>query len=396
MSSARTEAVFNFAQPRDMRVGGGGLNRIGEVMTALGASRPLIVTDAFLVSTGLAEQTAALLRDAGCAPSVFSETIPDPTTDSLVKGLEAIRADDCDVLIGLGGGSPMDTAKALALLSVQGGEMRDYKAPRHNTAAALPIVAVPTTAGSGSEATQFTIITDSGSDEKMLCTGRSFLPAAAIIDFELTTSMPARLTADTGIDALTHAVEAYVSKRANPLSDALALTAISTVGDNLRRVVDNGEDRSARAAMMLAATQAGIAFSNSSVALVHGMSRPIGAHFHVAHGLSNAMLFPAVTAFSAFADPAATARYAACSRAFGAATASDSDQAAAGALVDAIGRLCGDLKVPTPHEFGIDEAHWNRLIPLMAEQALSSGSPANNPRVPSAEEIAQLYTQIYR
>ncbi|WP_406151565.1 iron-containing alcohol dehydrogenase [Streptomyces sp. NBC_01012] len=396
MSSATTEAVFTFAQPRDLRVGGGALARIGEVMTAIGATRPLIVTDAFLVSTGLAEQTAALLREAGCTPSVFSGTIPDPTTDSLVKGLEAIRADDSDALVGLGGGSPMDTAKALALLSVQGGRMSDYKAPRQNTAVTLPVVAVPTTAGSGSEATQFTIITDSGSDEKMLCTGRSFLPTAAIIDFELTMSMPSRLTADTGIDALTHAVEAYVSKRANPLSDALALTAISTIADNLRRAVDNGDDRPARAAMMRAATQAGIAFSNSSVALVHGMSRPIGAHFHVAHGLSNAMLFPAVTAFSAFSDTAATARYADCARAFGAATAGDSDDTAAGALVEAIRRLCGDLEVPTPHEFGIDEAHWNRLIPLMAEQALASGSPANNPRVPSAEEIAQLYTQIYR
>ncbi|MEU1301266.1 iron-containing alcohol dehydrogenase [Streptomyces shenzhenensis] len=376
-----------------MRVGGGALNHIGDIVKALGTSRPLIVTDSYLVSTGLADRTAALLREAGFSPSVFSETVSDPTTDSLVKGLEAIRAHDGDALIGLGGGSPMDTAKALALLAVQGGEMREYKAPRNNTAAALPIVAVPTTAGSGSEATQFTIITDSGSDEKMLCSGRSFLPAAALIDYELTLSMPARLTADTGIDALTHAVEAYVSKGANPLSDALCLTAVSTIGRTLHRAVDNGEDHEARAAMMIAATQAGIAFSNSSVALVHGMSRPIGAHFHVAHGLSNAMLFSAVTAFSV---GAATARYADCARAFGAASPADSDSQAAAALVEAIGRLCSDLQVPTPHVYGIDQKQWEHLIPVMAEQALASGSPANNPRVPSAEEIAQLYRQIYR
>lgn len=393
MNIPTSEAVHTFAQPRDIRVGGGALAHIGEVVTALGVSRPLIVTDSYLVSTGLAERTAALLRDAGCAPSVFSETVPDPTTDSLVKGVEAVHAGDCDAVVGLGGGSPMDTAKALALLSVQGGEMGDYKAPLRNTGAALPVVAVPTTAGSGSEATQFTIITDSGSDEKMLCTGRSFLPVAAIVDFELTVSMPARLTADTGIDALTHAVEAYVSKRANPMSDGLSLSAISTIGSNLRRVVDDGADREARAAMMVAATQAGIAFSNSSVALVHGMSRPIGAHFHVAHGLSNAMLFSAVTAFSV---DAATARYADCARALGAASPSDGDGAAAAALVDAVDRLCTDLRVPTPHEYGIDEARWNRLIPVMAEQALASGSPANNPRVPSAEEIAELYRRIYR
>jgi alcohol dehydrogenase len=376
-----------------MRVGGGSLDQIGDVMVSLGVSRPLVVTDGFLVSTGLAERVMTLLKGVGLEPSLFSDTVPDPTTDSLVAGLEAIKASNCDSVIGLGGGSPMDTAKALALLSVQGGEMRAYRAPVQNTGPALSIVAVPTTAGSGSEATQFTIITDSGSDEKMLCPGRSFLPVAAIVDYELTMSMPARLTADTGIDALTHAVEAYVSRKSNALSDSLCLAAISTIGGNIRRAVADGSDRDARAAMMVAATQAGIAFSNSSVALVHGMSRPIGAHFHVAHGLSNAMLFPAVTAFSV---ESATSRYADCARAFGVASPADDDTVAARALVDGIHQLRTDLTVPTPHDYGIDETEWDRLIPTMAEQALASGSPANNPRVPSAEEIAHLYTQIYR
>jgi alcohol dehydrogenase class IV len=393
MSSAATDPICTFTQPRDMRVGGGSLNQIGDVMSSLGVSRPLVVTDGFLVSTGLADRVLALLRAVGLTPTLFSDTVPDPTTQSLVPGLEAIKEGDCDAAVGLGGGSPMDTAKALALLSVQGGEMRDYKAPVQNTGPALPIVAIPTTAGSGSEATQFTIITDSTSDEKMLCPGRSFLPVAAIVDFELTLSMPARLTADTGIDALTHAVEAYVSRKANPLSDALCVSAISTIGRNLRRAVADSGDREARAAMMLAATQAGIAFSNSSVALVHGMSRPIGAHFHVAHGLSNAMLFPAVTAFSA---DSARSRYADCARALGVATPADRDEIATRALVDGIRELCTDLRVPTPSDYGIDSAQWDRLIPTMARQALASGSPSNNPRVPSAEEIAHLYTQIYR
>lgn len=185
----------------------------------------------------------------------------------------------------------MDTAKALAVLGVNDRPMREFKAPSVYTGPALPIVAIPTTAGSGSEATQFTVITDSATDEKMLCIGTSFLPIAAIIDYRLTLSMPARLTADTGIDALTHAVEAYVSRKANAFSDGLCLLAIRAIGQNIRRVVADGSDEQARAAMMMAATQAGMAFSNSSVALIHGMSRPIGAHFHVAHGLSNAMLF---------------------------------------------------------------------------------------------------------
>lgn len=178
---------------------------------------------------------------------------------------------------------------------------------------------------------------------------------------------------------------------ANP-SDGLSLNAIQTIGLHLRRVHTDGEDIEAREAMMLAATRAGIAFSNSSVALVHGMSRPIGAHFHVAHGLSNAMLFPAATAFSV---PGAENRYADCARALGATTDSDSNAVAAGRLVEALRALCKDLEVPTPQDHGIDKAEWFRLSPLMAEQALASGSPAHNPVVPTADEIQDLYAQIY-
>ena len=378
--------------PRIMRVGRGAVDELGDVITELGLSRPLVVTDAFLVGTGAAERLTVTLRNAGLHPWLFSDTVPDPTTDSLASGLKALRDHEADAVIGFGGGSPMDTAKALALLGVQGGHMRDYKAPRVNLGSALPVIAVPTTAGSGSEATQFTVITDSATDEKMLCLGPAFLPLAAVVDVELTMSMPPRLTADTGIDALTHAVEAYVSRKANPFSDSLALTAIATIGRNLRRAYADGADTEAREAMMLAATQAGIAFSNSSVALVHGMSRPIGAHFHVAHGLSNAMLFPAVTAFSAHAAPS---RYADCARALGAATATDTDARAADKLVNELRTLGRDLEVPTPHDYGIDQDAWTRLTPLMAEQALASGSPANNPIVPTTDEIQTLYTEIY-
>ena len=179
-------------------------------------------------------------------------------------------------------------------------------------------------------------------------------------------SMPARLTADTGVDALTHAVEAYVSRRANPVSDAFALSAIRTISANLRRVFRDGEDRDARAAMMSAATLAGMAFSNSSVALVHGMSRPIGADFDVAHGLSNAMLFPAVTAFSVLGAPR---RYAECARAYGVAE-DGSDEATAKRFVNEIITLCHDLRVPTPRSYGIDEQFWDQKIPLMGRSRL--------------------------
>jgi alcohol dehydrogenase class IV len=387
------EQMSNIALPRQLRVGGGTVTELPDLVATLGGQRPLLVTDKYLESTGAAERLLDLLRVAGMDPQLFSDTVPDPTSESLTALVAAQAAHGSDLVIGFGGGSPMDTAKAVALLAEQGGRMRDYKAPRVNLGPALPVIAIPTTAGSGSEATQFTIITDSETDEKMLCTGLAFLPTAAIVDYELTMSMPPRLTADTGIDALTHAVEAYVSRKANPFSDGMALQAISAIGRHLRRVYADGSDAVAREAMMTASLQAGIAFSNASVALVHGMSRPIGAHFHVAHGLSNAMLFAAVTEFSI---DAAEERYATCARALGVASDSDSDALAAQGLVDELRQLCADLEVPTPEAYGVDQDRWHGLIPLMAEQALASGSPNNNPKVPSADDICGIYTRIFR
>lgn len=384
--------VANIALPRLMRVGGGAIHETGSLVRDLGGRRPLIVTDAYMVTSGWVDSLAETLRKSGLNVAVFSGTVPDPTTDSLSAGVGAVREHEADIIIGLGGGSTIDTAKALGILSRQGGEMRDYKAPRNNTGLTLPVVAIPTTAGSGSEATQFTIISDSESSEKMLCAGIAFLPAAAVIDHMLTLSMPPRLTADTGIDALTHAIEAFVSKKANPFSDAFALSAIRTIGMNLRKVYEDGSNQIAREAMMLAATQAGIAFSNSSVALVHGMSRPIGAHFHVAHGLANAMLFPAVTEFSV---AAAESRYAECARALGVASATATDREASVALVAELHAINADLDVPTPKAFGIDRDAWESKLPLMAEQALSSGSPANNPVIPDAQQIQDIYAGIY-
>ncbi|WP_341978008.1 iron-containing alcohol dehydrogenase [Microbacterium sp. LWO13-1.2] len=384
--------VFQVAVPSDLRIGGGSLAQLPDVLRRLGSARPLIVTDGFLTGNGTADRVAALLRDAGLHPAVFSGVVPDPTTISLRGGLEAAKEHQADVLVGLGGGSPIDTAKALAVLAVRNGELRDLKAPFSYDGPALPVVAVPTTAGTGSEATRFTVITDSDTGEKMLCAGPSYLPVAGIVDFELTMSMPPRLTADTGIDALTHAVEAYVSRHRNAFSDSVALRAMTIIGRNLREAYRDGGDRDARAAMMEAATLAGIAFSNSSVALVHGMSRPLGAHFHVSHGMSNAMLFAAVTEFSlGVADD----RYADCARALGLVDDSIADADAAIALVDELRALATGLAVPTPEEFGVSSADWVALVPTMAEQALASGSPGNNPRVPTASDIERLYHRVF-
>jgi alcohol dehydrogenase class IV len=226
----------------------------------------------------------------------------------------------------------------------------------------------------------------------MLIAGGTLLPNAAIVDYELTLSMPARLTADTGTDSLTHAIEAYVSRKANGFSDTFALAAMKTIWKELPTAFHEPGDRGAREAMMLASTLAGLAFSNASVALVHGMSRPIGVHFHVPHGLSNAMLLPAVTAFSVRESPK---RYADCARTMGIADAKDSDEAATAKLIEGLYRRNEELQVPSPQKYGISEERYFSLIPTMAAQALASGSPQNNPRVPSAEEISDLYRKVW-
>ncbi len=383
---------FNIVAPRFMAVGGGTAGRIVEVLAKFGLSRPLVVTDPVMVSLGLVRRILDPMEAAGLAPGVFSDTIPEPTDTVVIAGVQALRAGAYDCLIGFGGGSPIDTAKAMAILALGDAPMRAYKVPHAADLGALPIIAVPTTAGTGSEATRFTVITDAAGDEKMLIAGLGALPLAAIVDYELTLSVPRRTTADTGIDALSHALEAYVSKRATPFSDALAVSAMELIGPNLNTACNEPANHAAREAMMLGAMQAGIAFSNASVALVHGMSRPIGAHFHVPHGLSNAMLLPAVTRFSI---PAATKRYAEASRRIGFATAADSDERAADKLADGLAAWNTDLSVPTPKGFGIDPAAWQAKKSLMADQALASGSPANNPRIPDKAEIIALYDAVW-
>lgn len=386
--------VMSLMAPRLMVMGGGAVAKLGEVLGQLGLCRPLVVTDPFMLSSGLLDRALAPLRAAGMTPVVFSDTVPDPTDTVIAAGVAVMQGGDFDCLVGFGGGSPMDTAKAMAILAAapEGAKMRDFKVPAAANRGAVPVICVPTTAGTGSEATRFTVITDTETDEKMLIAGLGALPLAAVVDHELTFGLPARITADTGIDSLTHALEAFVSAKANVVSDDYARSAMRLIAPNLRRVWAKPKDALAREAMMRGATLAGLAFSNASVALVHGMSRPIGAHFHVPHGLSNAMLLPAVTEFGL---DAARARYAEAARIMGLASEMDDEQAAARRLVAELRALNRDLAVPSPAEWGIDAAKWDALLPVMARQALASGSPGNNPRVPDEAEIIALYRASY-
>jgi alcohol dehydrogenase class IV len=378
--------------PRILQVGDGASKEAGNILKSLDCKRPLIVTDPMMVKLGYVARLQESLDAVSIQSDIFQETVPEPTVTSIQAGVDKVRAGNYDSIIAIGGGSPIDSAKAIAILGKYGGVMRDYKFPRIVNEPGLPIIAIPTTAGTGSECTKVTIITDETNDEKMLCVGIGFMPTAALVDYSLTLTLPARTTADTGIDALTHAMEAYVSKKASLYSDSQAIAAMKLIAPNLRKSFHNGSDQKAREEMMLGATLAGVAFSNASVALVHGMSRPIGAFYHVPHGLSNAMLLPMVTEFSI---PSAPERYADCARAMGVASETDSDNIANSKLMDELYAINAELKVPTPEQFGIDREHFFNNLQVMAEQALASGSPGNNPRVPSVDEIIEIYRKLW-
>ena len=358
----------------------------------MGYKNPLIITDSMMIELGYISRLEEILKSKNIIADIFKDTIPEPTVKSIQDGVNKVKEGNYDSIIALGGGSPIDSAKAISILGKFGGNMKEYRFPRIVDELGIPVIAIPTTAGTGSEVTKFTIISDETTDEKMLCVGKGFMPSVAIIDYELTLSLPQRSTADTGIDALTHAMEAYVSKKANKFSDAQALQAMNLIAPNLRKVFHDGSNREAREKMMLGATLAGVAFSNASVALVHGMSRPIGAFYHVPHGLSNAMLLPSVTEFSI---PAATERYADCARAMEVALKDDSDEDANKKLLIELEDINKELNVPTPKEFGINEKDFMSNLEIMAEQAVASGSPGNNPRVPDNKEIINIYKLLW-
>ena len=384
------DLIGRVQSPRVIRIGGGVAQEAADVLGQLGLSRPLIVTDTNLVALGHVQTVTDVLDHAGLAWQVFDGVVEDPTDVCVDAGLEALKAGDFDCIIGLGGGSPMDTAKAISFMSVNPGHVRDYKAPYQIDRCGPPVILITTTGGTGSELTRWCVITDTEKTEKYNLSGLACVATAALIDWTFTTTKPWRITADTAVDSLTHAIEAYVSRKAFAYTDAFALAAMPAIATHARSACHDPDHAEARAALMLAASQAGMAFSNASVALVHGMSRPIGAHFHVAHGLSNAMLLPAVTAFSTDAAPE---RYATCARVMNWAGTNDSDALACDKLVAALKELNADLKVPRPGDLGLHATP--EQLAVMADQALASGSPQNNPRVPTRDEIIGLYTEIW-
>lgn len=379
--------------PPTIAVGAGVSATVGEHARRLGGRRALLVVDPFFVANGLAATVSERLVAAGLEVEVFAGIEPDPTDKSVRAGVAAMASSGSDLVVAVGGGSAIDAAKMIAVLHVNGEPLDQYQGYHRIPRAGAPLIAVPTTAGTGSEATQVTVITNTMAQTKMMIFDRHLIPSVALVDPELSASMPPDLTAHVGVDTLTHAIEAYVSRVATPLSDPFALSCIDLVGRFLERAWNAPDDQEARAGMALAALQGGAAFSNASVGLVHGMSRPIGAVFHVPHGLSNAVLLPTVTRFSLAGAPE---RYATVARTLGVAGAEHDDAQAGERLVAALEGLNERLGVPRLGELEqVDEQAFGASVSKMAQDALDSGSPARNPVVPTHAEIVGIYREAW-
>ncbi len=381
-----------FRIPRTIIAGSGASGQVGEEVKKLKVKKGLLVTDRILVKLGLLGEIQQSLQQSQIQFAVFDKVFTEPTVDYVKEGLEAYQTSGCDFLLAVGGGSAIDTAKAISVMATNPGSLQSYMGLGKIPEKGAPLVALPTTAGTGSEVTQVTIITDAETNVKMLIGSPFLIPEIAIVDPLLTLSMPQNLTAATGIDALTHAIEAYVSLKAQPMTDGYCLSAIELISGNLRQAWTNGNDIAAREKTMIGALQAGIAFSNSSVALVHGMSRPIGAYFHVAHGASNAALLGVVMEFSLTGNPG---RYAHIARAMGEDINGLTDFAAAQRGAAAVRGLIKDVAIASLRELGVDRNKLYKLAPRMTEDAIASGSPANNPRQATKEEIIELYEFAY-
>lgn len=379
-----------FIVPGQIITGSGALTMAEETLKGLG-KKALIVTDKVMIQLGNCAKVETALKNQGIDYAIYSEIVGEPTDTMIENGLKVYKENGCDFLVALGGGSPIDSMKAIGSLVVNGGNISDYMGKVIDVEMP-PLVAIPTTAGTGSEATQFTIITDTKKDIKMLLKGKVLMPKLAIIDPQFTMTAPPKITAATGLDALCHAVEAYTSRKAQTLSDSFAMSAVKRIFKSLPVAFKDGKNKEARIQMSVAALEAGIAFNNASVTIIHGMSRPIGALFHVAHGLSNAMLMKECLGF---ALEGAYDRFADLGRAIGVADATDEDKAAAEKFLSAIEGIVKELETPTLAEFGIDKEEFFKVIDKMAYDAMDSGSPQNTMREVSEEQVKQIYRNLW-
>lgn len=382
--------MSHFVIPNHTVVGTNVLGEAAPLLKEMG-SKAFIVTGKHVAVSDMMKQLTALLDKNGIGCVIFDGITGEPTDTMIENGVEMLKSSGCDFIIGIGGGSPLDSAKAIAAMAVNEGSIADYNG-KEITGEILPLAAIPTTAGTGSEATKFTVITDSEKGIKMLLKGDVLVPKLAIVDSSFTVGAPKSVTSATGLDALTHAVEAYTSRKAFSMTDTLAVSAVKRIMKYLPIAYKEPDNSLAREQMSIAALEAGICINNSSVTIVHGMSRPIGALFHVPHGMSNAMLLKECLSF---AVSGAYEKFANLGRETGVASDSDGDETAAEKFIDSLQNICDVCEIPTLEQYGIDRDEYYSKISKMATDAVASGSPANTVKEVTVDDCIEIYKKLY-
>ncbi|WP_366922452.1 iron-containing alcohol dehydrogenase [Metallumcola ferriviriculae] len=381
------EQIFGYYMPTVNLMGAGSAKQVGEQMNVLGVKKALIVTDAFLNKIGMADDVKTNIEAAGAQAIIFDGAEPNPTDKNVEAGLVVFKENDCDVIISLGGGSSHDCAKGVRIVAANGGNIKDYEGVDQSKDASIPMIAVNTTAGTASEMTRFCIITDTSRKVKMAIVDWRCTPTVAINDPILMMKKPPALTAATGMDALTHAVEAYVSTAATPVTDSAALMAIKLVAENLRNAVANGENFPARDAMAYAEFLGGMAFNNASLGYVHAMAHQLGGFYNLPHGVCNAILLPHVEKYNLISNPQ---RFADIAAAMGENIEGLSVREAADVALEAIKTLSVDIDIPAGlTELGVKETD----LKIMAENAMKDACALTNPRTATLEDIINIYKE---
>lgn len=380
-----------FMTPALAVLGQGALEKAKEYWKGYG-KKALVVTGKHVAKSQMMERLKRALTETGTDYTVFDGITGEPTDVMVEEGAKLYREERCEFCIGIGGGSPLDSAKAIAA-RITNPEPLSFYMGKEIPNPTPPVVAIPTTAGTGSEATKFTIITDTSANVKMLLKGDVLVPRLAVVDPDCSVSSPKSVVAATGLDALTHAIEAYTSQKATPMTDTLALSAIKRIFQYLPRAYRETEDKRAAEEMAMAAFEAGICINNASVTLVHGMSRPIGALFHVPHGLSNAMLLKECLSY---ALDGAYERFADIAKAIGAAGEEMQPQEAAKKMIVKLEQLCHTCEVPTLRAFGINEREFMNHIDKMSRDAMESGSPGNTRKAVHLGDVAWIYRKLWQ
>ncbi|WP_404838049.1 L-threonine dehydrogenase [Aeromonas media] len=378
-------ATFKFYIPAVNLMGAGCLQEAAADIQGHGFRKALIVTDKILNQIGVVTRLTSLLAEHGIESAVFDDTRPNPTMSNVESGLAMIKAHGCDCVISLGGGSPHDCAKGIALVATNGGSIQDYEGVDCSARPQLPLIAINTTAGTASEMTRFCIITDETRQVKMAIIDKHVTPLMSVNDPELMLAKPAGLTAATGMDALTHAIEAYVSTAATPVTDASAVMAIELIAKHLRTAVNQGDDLQAREQMAYAQFLAGMAFNNASLGYVHAMAHQLGGFYDLPHGVCNAVLLPHVQAYNARVS---AARLKEVARHMGVDVSAMSDAQGAEAAIASIKQLALDVKIPAGLEqLGVRADDFD----ILASNALKDACGFTNPRQASHEEIVAIF-----